>query len=377
VLEICFGLQLLKRSIGARGGPGQSGFPDAFSNEQGEISLKKRRLRVAILYNLFERLEKGEEKDILSEEAIEEEIGAVEDAIRSLGHEYLILAIHQDIHPIIHWLKEYNPDIAVNLCESVFGNTSWEMNIPALLDLFRIPYTGSPPLTLGLCQDKGKVKDILLSQGILTPRYKIFDREVSQMEGSKFPLIVKPLHEDGSLGISKESVVFDNEGLRRQIRYIIEKYRQPALVEEFIDGRELNVGLIETNGRVQTLPVSEIDYADFPADVPKICGYEAKWVTESMEYQRSKPICPATLDQLIQKKLEVIAVRVYKLFGCRDYARVDVRVDRAGEIYVLEVNPNPDISPQAGMSRAIKARGMTYKEFIDALLSKAHSRRAA
>ncbi len=334
-------------------------------------------MRVAILYNLFERLEKGEEKDILSEEAIKEEIGAVEDAVRALGHEYLILAIHQEIHPIIHWLKEFKPDVAFNLCESVFGNTSWEMNIPALLDLFKIPYTGSPPLTLGLCQDKGKVKDILLSQGILTPRYKTFDREVNHIKGNVFPMIVKPLHEDGSLGISKDSVVFDDEGLSRQIQYIIEKYRQPALVEEFIEGRELNVGLIETNGKVDTLPVSEIDYSDFPSSIPRICGYEAKWVTESFEYQRSKPICPASLDWVTKKRIEQVAVRVFKLFGCRDYARVDFRIDRDGKIFVLEVNPNPDISPQAGMSRAIKVHGMTYTEFVNALLLKALARGAS
>jgi len=190
-------------------------------------------------------------------------------------------------------------------------------------------------------------------------------------------MIVKPLHEDGSLGISKESVVFDDDGLSRQIQYIIEKYRQPALVEEFIDGRELNVGLIEPNGKVEVLPASEIDYSEFPAEIPRICGYEAKWVTESFEYQRSKPVCPASLDWVTKKRIEHIAVKVFKLFGCRDYARVDIRIDRDGKIYVLEVNPNPDISPQAGMSRALKVRGMTYPEFIKAVLLKASSRRAS
>lgn len=175
------------------------------------------------------------------------------------------------------------------------------MNIPALLDLFRVPYTGSSPLTLGLCQDKGKVKDILLSQGILTPRYKIFDRGVNPIKGNVFPIIVKPLHEDGSLGISKESVVFDDDALNRQIQYVTEKYHQPALVEEFVDGRELNAGLLETNGKVGVLPISEIDYSEFPDGIPKICGYEAKWVEESTEYQKSKPVCPAPLEWVVQR----------------------------------------------------------------------------
>jgi D-alanine-D-alanine ligase len=332
-------------------------------------------LKVAVLYNVSDRLQKGEEKDILAEDAILEEIGAVEEAVRSLGHQYFVMAVRDEILTVIHWLNEIHPDVVFNLCESVYGNTCWEMNIPALLDLFRIPYTGSSSLTLGLCQDKGKVKDILLSQGILTPRYKIFDRGVGPIKGNIFPIIVKPLHEDGSLGISKESVVFDVETLSRQIQYVIEKYDQPALVEEFIDGRELNVGLVETNGKVGVLPISEIDYSEFPEGVPKICGYEAKWMTESIEYQKSKPICPAPLEWVMKKRVEHIAVKVFKLFGCRDYARVDIRIDRDGEIYVLEVNPNPDISPQSGMTRAIKVKGLTYQEFIGGLLERALRRK--
>ena len=333
-------------------------------------------LKVALLYNLSERLQKGEEKDILAEDAIIEEIGAVENAVRTLGHQCFVMAIHDEILTVMHWLQEIRPDVVFNLCESVYGNTCWEMNIPALLDLFRIPYTGSSPLTLGLCQDKGKVKDILQSQGILTPRYKIFDRGVGPVKGNIFPIIVKPLHEDGSLGISKESVVFDNEALSRQIQYVIEKYHQPALVEEFIDGRELNAGLLESDGKVGVLPISEIDYSEFPEGVPKICGYEAKWMADSIEYQKSKPICPAPLEWVMKKRVEHIAVKAFKLFGCRDYARVDIRIDRNGKIYVLEVNPNPDISPESGMTRAIKVQGMTYEDFIGALLERSLQRRS-
>ena len=328
-----------------------------------------------ILYNLFERLQKGEEKDVLAEGAIIEEIKAVENAVRSLGHQSIVMAVREEISSIIHWLKEYEPDVVFNLCESVYGNSCWERNIPALLDPFRIPYTGSPPLTLGLCQDKGKVKDILQSHGILTPRYKIFERAVGPVKGNMFPIIVKPLHEDGSLGITRESVVFDDETLSKQIRYIIEQYQQPALVEEFVDGRELNVGLVETNGSVGILPISEIDYTEFPKGIPKICGYEAKWVVESAEFQKTKPVCPASLEWLMEKKVGQIASRVFKLFECRDYARVDIRIDREGKIYVLEVNPNPDISPQSGMARALKVQGTTYTGFVGNLIERARLRK--
>jgi D-alanine-D-alanine ligase len=338
--------------------------------------MKKEKLKVAILYNVLERLQKGEERDILAEEGVIEEIRAVEEAIVSLNHKCYSLAIRDEIFTIVHWLNEIRPDVVFNLCESIFGNTSWEMNLPAMLDLFRIPYTGSPPLTLGLCQDKGKVKDILLSQGVLTPRYKIFERELDLLAWEDiYPTIVKPLHEDGSLGISKESVVYDDESLRNRVKYIFEKYNQPALVEEFIDGRELNVSLLEMNGKPEVLPISEIDYSDFPEEIPRICGYEAKWVSDSIEYKRSRPICPASLEWILQKKVEYIAIKVFKILGCRDYARVDIRVDKDGEIYVLEVNPNPDISPQSGFVRSLKAKGMSYNEFVGCLIEKALQRK--
>jgi len=332
-------------------------------------------LKVVILYNLPERLERGGRKDFLAEEAILEEIGAVEGALRSLGHQGYVLAIRDEIFTVIHWLKEIQPDVVFNLCESVYGNACWEMNIPALLDLFRIPYTGSSPLTLGLCLDKGKVKDILQSQGILTPRYTVFDQGVTSVRGNRFPMIVKPLHEDGSLGIWKDSVVYDDEALNRQIQSVVEWYQQPVLIEEFIEGRELNVGLLETDGKVEVLPISEIDYSEFPDGISKICSYEAKWETGSPLYQKSKPICPAPLEPKEQMKVEQVALRVFKLFGCQDYARVDMRLDLDGKPFVLEVNPNPDISPESGMARAIAVQGMTYLDFIGNLLERAVQRK--
>jgi D-alanine-D-alanine ligase len=177
------------------------------------------------------------------------------------------------------------------------------------------------------------------------------------------------------LGISKESVVYDDESLCRQIQYVVDKYHQPALVEEFIDGRELNVGVMETDGTVGVLPISEIDYSEVPEGIPKICGYEAKWVNESPEYQKSKPVCPAPLEWVMKKRVEHIAIKAFKLFECRDYARVDIRIDQEGKIYVLEVNPNPDISPQSGMTRALKVQGTTYTEFVGSLIERALLRR--
>ena len=334
--------------------------------------------KVVLLYNLLERLEKGEDKDRVAEAAVTGEIEPVETAIRSLGHQCFVVSLKDEVYTIFHWLKEIDPDVVFNLCESVYDDTRMEMNIPALLDLMYIPYTGSPPLTLGLCQDKDKVKGILLSHGVRTPRYQVFHRLIGGMDEVRLslPAIVKPVHEDGSLGITSESVVYEEGGLKRQIRYILETYRQPALVEEFIDGREMNVGLLELNGKLEVLPISEIDYSEFPVGMPKICGYEAKWDPNSIEFQRSKPVCPAPVDPALRRSLESVAMEVYRLFECRDYARVDLRVDGEGRPYVIEVNPNPDISPQSGMARAIKAYGMTYAQFVQGVLEKALRRKS-
>jgi D-alanine-D-alanine ligase len=333
--------------------------------------------KVVLLYNLLERLEKGEDKDLVAEAAVIEEIEPVESAIRSLGHQCYVMGVKDEVYTIFHWLQEIGPDVVFNLCESVYDDTCMEMNIPALLDLMHIPYTGSPPLTLGLCQDKAKVKGILLSQGVHTPRYQVFNRLPKGPRGVhlSFPSIVKPVHEDGSLGITRDSVVYEMGGLERQIRYVLEVYRQPALVEEYIDGREINVGMIELNGKLEALPISEIDYSEFPPGMAKICGYDAKWDPKSIEYQRSKPVCPAPVEPGLKRTLESVAMQVYRLFECRDYARVDLRVDHGGRPYVIEVNPNPDISPESGMARAIKAYGMTYDQFIQGVVEKALQRK--
>lgn len=333
-------------------------------------------MKVVVLYNLFERLQKGEEGDILAEDGVLEEIGAVEDAVSALGHEPFVLAVRNEILSIVHWLTKIEPDVVFNLCESVYGNSCLEMNVPALLELLRLPYTGSPPFTLGLCQDKAKVKDILVSRGIPTPRYKVFERVPLRVKGHLFPVIVKPVHEDGSLGISAQSVVMSEEALLERTDYVIRKYKQPALVEEFIDGREINVGLMESNGQVKPLPLSEIDYSDFPEGVPKICDYQAKWVTESSQYRCTKPICPAPLEWVLARQVEHIATKTFRVLGCRDYARVDVRIDREGRIFVIDVNPNPDISPQSGMVRALNAGDMSYTEFVEILLDRALQRKA-
>ncbi|NTU51549.1 MAG: ATP-grasp domain-containing protein, partial [Candidatus Aminicenantes bacterium] len=172
----------------------------------------------------------------------------------------------------------------------------------------------------------------------------------------KFPLIVKPNAEDASLGVYPESVVRDEESLRRQVRRCLDNYKQPVLVEGFIDGREFNVSVME-NGTVTPLPVSEIDFSAMPKDMPRILGYEAKWFEDDPLYQKTPPVCPAPIDDEMRVRLLGLAAAAFRTMGCRDYARVDFRMDAKGRPFILEVNPNPDISTNAGYARALKAAG--------------------
>ncbi|MCJ7761509.1 ATP-grasp domain-containing protein, partial [Candidatus Bathyarchaeota archaeon] len=237
-------------------------------------------------------------------------------------------------------------------------------DVPSLLELLKVPYTGSPPLSLGLCQNKGLTKDILKAAGISTPKYQVLSRFEDWSDGIGYPLFVKPLSEDASLGITRESFVKDRTELRKQVEYIIECYRQPALVEKYIDGRELNIAILG-NAEPLVLPISEIIF-EF-SDEPKIVNYHAKWVKDSEEYKKTIPMCPVKLKAQVRIKVEWAALQSFATLHCRDYARIDIRLK--GETpYVLEVNPNPDISPDAGFARSLKAAGIPYEEFIKQII---------
>jgi len=262
-----------------------------------------------------------------------------------------------------------------NLCEGAFSKSSFEMNIAALLELYGARFTGSGPLALGLALDKGMAKDILRSRGVPTPAYAVLESKPSSMPGGLgFPLIVKPLREDASVGIDSRAVVNSFEELRERVDFITKRYSQPAIVEEYIDGREFNIAVLGNGAAKKALPPSEILFVDFPEDQPRICCYEAKWVEDSPLFMKTVPSCPADVPLGLRDELQAIALRAYGVIGCRDYARVDMRVGSDGKIKVLEVNPNPDISSDAGFARAAKASGLEYPDLVAAIVEAALSR---
>jgi D-alanine-D-alanine ligase len=189
----------------------------------------------------------------------------------------------------------------------------------------------------------------------------------------RFPLIVKPAYEDASVGIENESIVNNKESLRKRLEYIFKYFNQPALVEEFIEGREFNVSVMGEL-RPKVLPISEIDFSKMPDHLHNIVSYQAKWDPQHESYHKTIPICPAKIPMRLEKKLKETALTAFKMMAPRDYARVDLRVTKDEEIFVLEVNPNPDLTEGAGFMRSAHAAGMSYGMALKKIVMLAYAR---
>ncbi len=336
--------------------------------------------RVKIIYN-----EDGTDEYIMGDKCIQfdahsKTVAEIERSLVAAGYSTSVAALVDaedhllSLENFLRELRDAEGAMIFNLCEAAFDSSAYEMHITALLELYGLSFTGSGPFTLGLALDKGKSKDVLTGRGITTPAYSVFD-SVPAAEGAlSFPIIVKPLSEDASVGIDSGSVVHSIGGLAERVEFIIANYGQPAIAEEYIKGREINIAIIGNGSTKRALPLSEISFEGFPEDLPKICCYEAKWVTESRLYQKTVPVCPAEVSEPLKAALVEVALKAYDVMGCRDYARVDTRVGEDGRVYVIEVNPNPDLSSDAGLARAARAAGMDYAGLIAEIVRVAEER---
>lgn len=333
-------------------------------------------MTIAVCYNRVPpKLHKGEAGDRISEKGAETEARAVGKALRELGHSAKLIPLGGDIGKFIDDLRTAGPSAVFNLCEGFWGDSRKEMHVAALFDLLGYAYTGAAPLCLGLTQDKVRTKDLLMRHGLPTPKYILvkMGEHFPKTRDLIYPLIVKPRFEDASLGITLDSIVESEAALKRRIQYIHDTYRQGALVEEFIEGREINAAVLG-NAPFEALPLSEIRFQ--PGLAHSIVSYNGKWLEDSAEYAGTEPVCPAPLKVKEEFLLRDVALRAYKILECRDYARVDIRL-RNDVPYILEVNANPDISPGAGLARAARAAGLTYPKLIDRILQMALKRKEA
>lgn len=320
-------------------------------------------MHAAILFN--QPSLPADHPDYASEAGVLESVDAVEAALAGAGHRVTRLGLPADRRAILAALEKIGADVVVNLFEGLGGVGTGESQVTGILELLGIPFTGSGSKCLALVLEKALTKWLLLGAGLPSPAFELVRRDEPPRQErceqllSQGQVIVKPAHEDGSLGIGPESIVSDAAALARQIHLVQERYGE-VLVEQFIAGREFNAGIVALP-QPAALPLAEIEF--IPGIAP-IVSYDAKWKPDAREYDGTAARCPAEVPRELAAEISRVALAAFQITGCRHYARVDLRADSAGRPYILEVNANPDIGPTAGLARQIRASGMTYAEWI-------------
>jgi len=314
-----------------------------------------------ILYSAFvPRL--GRPQEALSERALKTAAQQAGTALLSVGYRLQWIPVHTRVEEIIAPIRRCRPAVIVNLCEGFRGHSAYEAQVAGLLELLGIPFTGNSSHALFQCQDKFRTKAILQACGLPTPKSWLVEDERQLPAAARFPLIVKPNCEDASIGIYPHSVVRNRAALAKQVARVLAAYDQPALVESFVEGREINAAIVD-QPEPRVLPLSEISFQNYPPRLPHIVGYDAKWRAAHPTYRGTVPMCPAPVSAALARRLTRFALQAYRVLKLRGYARVDFRLDAHARPYILEVNPNSDTSREAGLARSLAAAGIAYEDF--------------
>jgi D-alanine-D-alanine ligase len=294
----------------------------------------------------------------------QEEYDSVAKALAQEGFDVTALNVKDDLKSLRKLLEGRPPDVIFNLVEYFKESSLLEAAVAGLYELYGVPYTGAPPFALGLCVRKGLTKQVLLANGVPTPRFKLLHEPLfPKRHGLRYPLIVKPAREDASAGVNRGSVVFDFEALQGRLMTLAADFKPPYLVEEFVEGSELHVSVLGNDPPV-VLPIIEFDFSELPDDYPKIISYDAKWNPLEEVYHRVHSVCPARIARRTKKAVEDICLKAYRITGCRDYARIDLRLDKKGRPFLLEVNPNPDLTEGVSFMESAEASGLTFSRTL-------------
>jgi D-alanine-D-alanine ligase len=269
-------------------------------------------------------------------------------------------------------IRDLRPDIVFNIAEGLIG-VSREAQIPAMLEMLRIPYTGSDPLTLAICLDKSRAKEIMAFHGIPTPDFRVIsNQEELSTVNIPFPIILKPLHEGSSKGIFNNSVVNNHDELRNEAIRTLNRYNQPVLIEEYLSGREFTVAILGNGNNLSVLPIVEIKFDTLPSGVNPIYSFEAKWIWDRAEEPLEIFSCPADISITLKEEIEKICRQAFTLLRCRDWCRIDVRLDGKGRPHIIELNPLPGILPNPDdnscFPKAARAAGISYNQLIQTVL---------
>jgi D-alanine-D-alanine ligase len=295
----------------------------------------------------------------------------VAEALRELGHEAFFHELSDE--KALLALAGLQTDLVFNLAEAYAGDDFKEAHVAAFLELLGLAYTGAGPQGLFLAQDKTVAKKLFTFHGIRTPRFATSHRgTVEHVDDLQFPLIVKPAAEDGSVGIDAGSVVETADELKERVRFVRDRFACPALIEEYIEGREIYVAVLG-NDAAEALPPVEIDLTKLPEGMPRIAGREVKWDKGSEAYDSTKAVVSDVQGELRERLLET-ALLVYRVLDLRDYGRVDLRVTPKGEVYVIEANPNPWLAPEAELAIAAAHAGRSYQQLVGEILRLAATR---
>jgi D-alanine-D-alanine ligase len=320
-------------------------------------------VRVAILFNDDGALAHGRRDDSVAVGAVVGCASAAAAACRELGWSPTLIAASTDPLELLARLSEVEPTVVLNLCESLGGDARHEAAVAGLLELAGLRYTGSPPAALTLALHKPWAKAVLAQAGVRVPRGVVLEGPDDPLPAIEPPWMVKPSREDASHGIDVGSVVRDAAAARARARELMITYAQPVIVEELVSGRELNISLLGD----AVLPPGEIDFSGLPADHPPIVTYAAKWDEASAAYRGTPSIAARPLSAPVLARIEEVCRRAYLALGLRGYGRVDLRLDGDDPV-VLEVNPNPDLSPDAGLARAAARAGLTYPALLERIV---------
>jgi D-alanine-D-alanine ligase len=287
-------------------------------------------------------------------------------------------------------LRAERPDIVFNIAEGLYG-ANREAHVPAICEFFNVPYSGSDPFTLSLCLHKGRTKDVLTAHGIPNAPFTLIESEQalvalldhssssrSPISTSTFPLFLKPVQEGSSKGITEKNLVRTREELEAQARALLETYQQPVIAEAFLPGAEFTCGVLGNGRNARVLPIVAINFSALPPGAVPIYGFEAKWIWDTPEEPLEIFECPASVDANLQQAIEDVVLRAYRTLGCRDWSRIDVRLDAAGIPNIVEVNPLPGILPNpqdnSCLPKAARAAGIHYDQLIQSALLAAAER---
>lgn len=300
-------------------------------------------------------------------------------ALVERGHTVRMLGIRNDLEPLLAGLRAEPVDLVFNLAEGFGGSAALDYAVTGVLEMAKLPYTGSPPAGLILARDKALTKKVLGFHGMRFPHFIVYPRgngTVQRPSDLRFPLIVKPLDEDASVGIAQASVVKDDDALRERVVFVHEKVERDAIVEEFITGREIYIGVLGNDPPKALRPV-EMIFEKQSSEQGRIATFKAKWSAKYRASKGIKNVVPTDLPKEVAQKLAKVATRVYQALCLQDYGRVDIRLAPDNEIYIVEANPNPFLAKGEDLADAAAEGGIAYTDLIEAIAESAFARARA